>query len=173
MGIEASLTGHLVFSTLHTNSAAETVVRLIDMGLDPFNFADSLIGVLAQRLIRTLCNDCKEAYTPTKDEYDYLVNNYGVLFYDHIKQHYSKNLILYRAKGCEACNGIGYKGRAGLFELLLASKTIKKQIIEKSSAEEIKQEAINDGMTVLFQEGLHLVFSGKTDIKQVIATCIA
>ncbi len=173
MGIEASLTGHLVFSTLHTNSAAETVVRLIDMGLDPFNFADSLIGVLAQRLIRTLCNDCKEAYTPTKDEYDYLVNNYGVLFYDHIKQHYSKNLILYRAKGCEACNGIGYKGRAGLFELLLASKTIKKQIIEKGSAEEIKQEAINDGMTVLFQEGLHLVFSGKTDIKQVIATCIA
>lgn len=173
MGIEASLTGHLVFSTLHTNSAAETVVRLIDMGLDPFNFADSMLGVLAQRLIRTLCDECKEPYNPTREEYDYLVNHYGVLFYDHIQQHYSKSLTLYKAKGCEACNNIGYKGRAGLFELLLNSKTIKKQIIEKASAEEIKQEAINDGMTVLLQEGLHLVFAGRTDIKQVMATCIA
>jgi type II secretory ATPase GspE/PulE/Tfp pilus assembly ATPase PilB-like protein len=172
MGIEASLTGHLVFSTLHTNSAAETVVRLIDIGLDPFNFADSLLGVLAQRLIRTLCNECKEPYTPTREEYNYLVNNYGVLFYDNIQQHYSNSLTLYRAKGCEACNNIGYKGRAGLFELLLAGKTIKQQIIARASAEEIKQEAINDGMTVLLQEGLHLVFSGKTDIKQVMATCI-
>ena len=173
MGIEASLTGHLVFSTLHTNSAAETVVRLIDMGLDPFNFADSMLGILAQRLIRTLCDECKEPYNPSREEYDYLVNHYGVLFYDHIQQHYSKSLTLYRAKGCEACNNIGYKGRAGLFELLLSSKTIKKQIIDKASAEELKQEAINDGMTVLLQEGLHLVFAGKTDIKQVMATCIA
>ncbi|MBM9606645.1 GspE/PulE family protein [Desulfopila inferna] len=173
MGIEASLTGHLVFSTLHTNSAAETVVRLIDMGLDPFNFADSLLGILAQRLIRTLCDECKEAYNPTRQEYDYLVDHYGVLFYDHIQQHYSPSLTLYRAKGCEACNNLGYKGRAGLFELLLANKTIKQQIIEKASAEKIKQEAINGGMTVLLQEGLHLVFSGKTDIKQVMATCIA
>ncbi len=173
MGIEASLTGHLVFSTLHTNSAAETVIRLIDMGLDPFNFADALLGVLAQRLIRTLCEECKEAYNPTKEEFDYLVNHYGVLFYDHIQQHHSDSLMLYRAKGCEACNNIGYKGRAGLFELLLGTKSIKKMIIEKATAEEVKQEAINDGMTVLLQEGLHLVFSGKTDIKQVMATCIA
>lgn len=172
MGVEASLTGHLVFSTLHTNSAAETVVRLIDMGLDPFNFADSFIGVLAQRLLRTLCDECKEPYTPTREEFDYLVNQYGVLFYDHIKKHHSDSLILYRAKGCDACNNIGYKGRAGLFELLLSNKTIKKQIIERASAESIKQEAINDGMTVLLQEGLHLVFAGKTDIKQVMATCV-
>jgi type II secretory ATPase GspE/PulE/Tfp pilus assembly ATPase PilB-like protein len=172
MGIEASLTGHLVFSTLHTNSAAETVVRLIDMGLDPFNFADSLLGILAQRLIRTLCDECKEAYNPSREEYDYLVNSYGVLFYDHIRQHHSPALTLFKAKGCEACGNIGYKGRAGLFELLHANKTIKKQIIEKASAEEIKQEAINDGMTVLLQEGLHLVFAGKTDLKQVMATCV-
>lgn len=173
MGIEASLTGHLVFSTLHTNSAAETVVRLIDMGLDPFNFADSLLGVLAQRLIRTLCEDCKEPYNPSQEEFDYLVNQYGVMFFDHIKQHYSKSLTLFKAKGCESCNNIGYKGRAGLFELLQNTKTIKKQIIEKASAEDIKQEAINGGMTVLLQEGLHLVFSGRTDIKQVMATCIS
>ncbi len=173
MGIEASLTGHLVFSTLHTNSAAETVIRLIDMGLDPFNFADALLGVLAQRLIRTLCEECKEAYNPSREEFDYLVNHYGVLFYDHIQQHHSDSLMLYKAKGCEECNNIGYKGRAGLFELLLGTKSIKKQIIEKATAEEIKQEAINDGMTVLLQEGLHLVFAGKTDIKQVMATCIA
>lgn len=173
MGIEASLTGHLVFSTLHTNSAAETVVRLIDMGLDPFNFADSMLGVLAQRLIRTLCDDCKEAYNPSKEEFDYLVDHYGVLFFDHVQKHYSKSLKLYRAKGCEVCNNIGYRGRAGLFELLTTSKVIKKQIIGKAPAEDIKQEAINEGMTVLMQEGLQLVFSGKTDIKQVMATCVA
>lgn len=173
MGIEASLTGHLVFSTLHTNSAAETIVRLIEMGIDRFNFADSLLGILAQRLIRTLCDECKEPYTPTREEYDHLVSQYGVLFYDNIQHHYSDNLKLYRAKGCDQCNQTGYKGRVGLFELLPTTRDIKRLIIEEGSAEEIKQEAINNGMTVLFQEGVHLVFEGKTDIKQVMSTCVA
>lgn len=171
MAIEASLTGHLVFSTLHTNSAAETIVRLIDMGLDPFNFSDSLIGILAQRLVRTLCPDCKEAYTPSKKEFDHLVQSYGILFYDHIQTSYSDSLVLYRAKGCEKCNNSGYKGRVGLFELLMASQRIKEMIIDKATSEEIKQEAINNGMTVLLQEGIQLIFDGRTDFNQVMATC--
>lgn len=171
MAIEASLTGHLVFSTLHTNSAAETIVRLIDMGLDPFNFSDSLIGILAQRLVRTLCGECKEPYTPTRKEFDHLVQSYGILFYDHIQTTYSDGLKLYRAKGCEKCNNSGYKGRAGLFELLVANQKIKDLIIDRATSEEIKQEAINSGMTVLLQEGIQLIFDGKTDFKQVMSTC--
>ncbi|NNK97269.1 MAG: GspE/PulE family protein, partial [Desulfobacterales bacterium] len=147
MAIEASLTGHLVFSTLHTNSAAETVVRLIDMGMDPFNFSDSLLGVLAQRLVRTLCEDCKEPYNPSQQEYDHLVHHYGVMFFEHLNRPYSEKLTLFRPNGCENCNQTGYKGRAGLFEMLVANRTIKDQIIKKAPAEEIKLEAIDDGMT--------------------------
>lgn len=172
MGIEASLTGHLVFSTLHTNSAAETVVRLIDMGMDPFNFADALLGILAQRLVRTLCDDCKEPYNPTKQEYDHLVHHYGMMFFELINIPYSKDLVLYRAKGCEACNNSGYKGRRGLYELLVASQEIKQQIINKAPAEEIKLRAIDEGMSVLLQEGIQLIFDGKTDLKQVMSTCL-
>jgi type II secretory ATPase GspE/PulE/Tfp pilus assembly ATPase PilB-like protein len=172
MAIEASLTGHLVFSTLHTNSAAETVVRLIDMGMDPFNFSDSLLGVLAQRLVRTLCEDCKEPYNPSQREYDHLVHHYGVMFFEHLNKSYSENLTLFRPNGCENCNQTGYKGRAGLFEMLVANRTIKDQIIVKAPAEEIKLEAIDDGMTVLLQEGIHLIFDGKTDLRQVMSTCL-
>lgn len=171
MAIEASLTGHLVFSTLHTNSAAETIIRLIDMGLDPFNFSDSLLGILAQRLVRTLCEDCKEPYTPSAKEFDHYVQSYGILFYDHIQTHYSDSLVLYKSNGCENCNGSGYKGRAGLFELLIANQKIKDMIIDKATSEEIKQEAINNGMTVLLQEGIQLIFNGRTDLKQVMSTC--
>lgn len=172
MAIEASLTGHLVLSTLHTNSAPETVVRLIDMGIDPFNFADSLLGILAQRLVRTLCDKCKEPYHPGKQEYDHLMHNYGVLFMDHIPHAlYSKKLTLYRAKGCPACNNTGYRGRIGLYELLVAGPGIKKLIIGRGSVEKIRREAINEGMTVLLQEGIHQIFNGVTDYKQVMSVC--
>ena len=172
MGIEASLTGHLVFSTLHTNSAAETVIRLIDMGMDPFNFSDALLGVLAQRLVRTLCEECKEPYNPSKQEYDHLVHHYGALFFEHLNIQYSKDLTLFRSNGCDECNDSGYKGRKGLFELLVANRQIKDQIINKEPAEEIKLAAIDDGMTVLLQEGIHLIFDGLTDLKQVMSTCM-
>ena len=172
MGIEASLTGHLVFSTLHTNSAAETVIRLIDMGMDPFNFSDALLGVLAQRLVRTLCDECKEPYNPSKQEYDHLVHHYGALFFEHLNIQYSKDLTLFRSNGCDECNGSGYKGRKGLFELLVANRQIKDQIIRKEPAEEIKLAAIDDGMTVLLQEGIQLIFEGLTDLKQVMSTCM-
>jgi type II secretory ATPase GspE/PulE/Tfp pilus assembly ATPase PilB-like protein len=108
-GIEASLTGHLVFSTLHTNSAPETITRLLDMGMDPFNFADALLGVLAQRLVRTLCKDCKEQYHPDRQEYDALVRSYAGAF-DTLGYEYSDDLYLYRAKGCDKCGNTGYRG---------------------------------------------------------------
>ncbi|MGB3212207.1 MAG: GspE/PulE family protein [Desulforhopalus sp.] len=172
MGIEASLTGHLVFSTLHTNSAAETIIRLIDMGMDPFNFSDALLGVLAQRLVKTLCDDCKEPYNPSKQEYDHLVHHYGAMFFEDINIAHTSSLTHYRANGCDSCNGSGYKGRQGLFELLIATQEIKSMIIQRSPAEDIKLEAINDGMSVLLQEGIHLIFEGKTDLKQVMSTCM-
>lgn len=172
MAIEASLTGHVVFSTLHTNSAAETIVRLIDMGMDPFNFSDSLLGIIAQRLVRTLCEDCKEPYNPTRKEYDHLLHHYGATFFDQLNIQYSKNLVLFRANGCEKCHNSGYKGRQGLYELLVASRKIKNLIIEKAPSEAIKIEAISDGMTVLLQEGIHLIFQGKTDSHQVMSTCL-
>ncbi len=171
MAMEASLTGHLVFSTLHTNSAPETIVRLLDMGIDTFNFADSLLGVLAQRLVRTLCDKCKEPYHPDREEYDHLFHNYGVLFFDHINILYSDKLTLYRAKGCPACNNSGYRGRQGIYELMVSSPRLKKLIIKRAAASDLKEEAISNGMTVLLQEGIHLIFDGKTDYKQVMSVC--
>lgn len=171
MAIEASLTGHLVFSTLHTNSAPETIVRLLDMGIDTFNFADALLGVLAQRLVRTLCKNCKEPYHPDKTEYDHLLTSYGVSFFDNINIAYSDDFSLYRAKGCSECNNSGYKGRVGVYELMIANQTIKKLIIERATVSDIREEAISNGMTVLLQEGIQLIFAGKTDFKQVMSVC--
>jgi len=110
-GVEASLTGHLVFSTLHTNSAPETIVRLLDMGIDPLNFADALLGILAQRLIRTLCKNCKEQYHPTKEEYDENRRSYDQEEFDKLNIPYNDDFKLYRPKGCDICNNTGYRGR--------------------------------------------------------------
>jgi type II secretory ATPase GspE/PulE/Tfp pilus assembly ATPase PilB-like protein len=114
IGIEASLTGHLVFSTLHTNSAPETIVRLLDMGIDPFNFADALLGILAQRLVRTLCMKCREAYHPDRSEFDEMVRDYGEQPFQRLNISYNDTFMLYRPKGCAACDKTGYKGRMGI-----------------------------------------------------------
>ncbi len=171
-GIEASLTGHLVFSTLHTNSAPETVVRLLDMGIDPLNFADSLLGILAQRLVRTLCKSCKEAYNPSIDEYTELVEGYGHDLFEKLNLPYTDDLILYRPKGCEACAKTGYRGRMGIHELLLNTDTIKRLIQKHASVEEIREAAIAEGMTTLLQDGLQKALKGVTDAKQVRRVCI-
>ena len=171
-GIEASLTGHLVFSTLHTNSAPETVTRLLEMGLDPHNFADSLLGVLAQRLVRRLCKKCKEPYHPTKEEYEEIVEEYGREYFDRLGIEYSPDLVLYRAKGCEACGNTGYKGRMGIHELLINDEDIKVLIKKRAPTEEIRKVAILNGMTTLKQDGIAKVFQGFTDIKEVRRVCI-
>ncbi|MFC1892358.1 ATPase, T2SS/T4P/T4SS family, partial [Thermodesulfobacteriota bacterium] len=170
-GVEASLTGHLVFSTLHTNSAPETITRLLDMGMDPFNFADALLGVLAQRLIRTLCKDCKEAYHPEQDEYDSLVRAYGGDF-ESVGFPYSDDLTLYRANGCDRCNNTGYRGRTGIIELLDGTDDMKALIQGKTKMEILREQAIKDGMTTLMQDGIRKVFLGQTDIQQVRKVCI-
>jgi len=170
-GIEASLTGHLVFSTLHTNSAPETITRLLDMGMDPFNFADALLGILAQRLVRTLCKDCKEPYHPTKKEFDSLIRAHDGGF-DAMEISYSHDLELYRAKGCQRCQNTGYRGRIGIYELLVGTAKMKSLIQSKAKMERIKKQAIADGMTTLMLDGIRKVFLGQTDIRQVRRVCM-
>ncbi|MBW1942277.1 MAG: type II/IV secretion system protein, partial [Deltaproteobacteria bacterium] len=169
--IEASLTGHLVFSTLHTNSATETVTRLLDMGMDPFNFADALIGILAQRLARVLCEHCKEGYHPSQEEYDAIVRAYGGHF-ELLRTPYSEDLTLFRPKGCPKCQDSGYKGRAGIHELLVASPEIKSSIQNKVPIGELRKQAVMCGMTTLMQDGIRKVFEGLTDMKQVRKVCL-
>lgn len=170
-GIEASLTGHLVFSTLHTNSAPETITRLLDMGMDPFNFADALLGVLAQRLVRTLCKDCKEPYHPDKKEYDDLVRAYAGNF-DELGYPYTDDLKLYRANGCDRCNNTGYRGRTGIIELLNGTDEMQALIQGRAKMELLREQAVKDGMTTLMQDGIRKVFLGQTDITQVRKVCI-
>ncbi len=172
IGIEASLTGHLVFSTLHTNSAPETIIRLLDMDIDPFNFADALLGILAQRLVRTLCAACKEEYNPTAEEFAELVREYGAEHWDRVGVAYSPQLKLYRPKGCPKCGGSGYKGRMGIHELLVGSDEMKRLIQKRATVEEMRNQAVAEGMTTLLQDGIIKVLRGHTDFQQVRAVCI-
>ncbi len=173
IAIESSLTGHLVFSTLHTNTAPETVVRLIDIGIDPFNFADAILGILAQRLVRTFCKSCKDAYHPDEEEYNFLVNAYGgEALFSELNVSYTKRLKFFKAKGCDACNNTGYKGRTALHELLIGTKEIKMIIQKRGTADTIRAQAIKDGMRTLHQDGIAKVFEGQTDYKQVRNVCM-
>jgi len=167
VSLRASLTGHLVLSTLHTNNAVETVTRFLDMGIDPFQFADALLGVLAQRLARTLCRDCKEHYHPTKEEYDALVYAYGEEAFAQLGIPYNHSLMLFRAKGCETCQQTGYKGRIGLHELLVMTEELSHLIHERAPKAEILQVTLMQGMTTLMQDGIAKVLQGLTDYKQV------
>ncbi len=191
-GIEASLTGHLVFATLHTNSAPESIIRLLDMGMDPFNFADALLGILAQRLAKRLCKDCKKAHVATQDEIKALLTEYAAelmntetwkkdpnaaykalyaewvrLFGDDKGQ-----ITLYEKVGCEKCSGTGYRGRVGLHELLIGTDPVKKAIQEHARVAELFAIALEEGMRTLKQDGIEKVLSGITDIHQVRAVCI-
>jgi len=192
IGIEASLTGHLVFATLHTNSAPESIIRLLDMGMDPFNFADALLGVLAQRLAKRLCSKCKVAYTPGQEEVKSLITEYcqellnttafkkdaksayEAVYRDWVKAFGNEQgqFTLHRKAGCDACGGSGYKGRVGLHELLVGSDHIKKLIQEHARVAEILAVALEEGMRTLKMDGVEKVLMGITDIAQVRAVCI-
>lgn len=172
IGIEASLTGHLVFSTLHTNSAVETITRLLDMGCDSFSFADAMLGVLAQRLCKRICKDCKEEYHPPKEEYDELVHGYGPEHWEKLGIKYDNQFKLYRGKGCEVCNKTGLKGRMGLHELLIGTDTMKRMIQSKAKTEEMLKQALQEGMTTLVQDGVEKALQGHTTFKQVKAVAI-
>jgi len=173
IGIEASLTGHLVFSTLHTNSAPESITRLLDMGMDPFNFADAILCILAQRLVRTLCKSCKKSYHPTQAEFDELVREYGgPENFEKTGLKYTDDLTLYKTEGCEACSNTGYRGRMGIHELLMGTSEMKKLIQLNSPMEEIRNQAFKEGMRTLNQDGIEKIFQGQCDLLQVRKVCI-
>jgi type II secretory ATPase GspE/PulE/Tfp pilus assembly ATPase PilB-like protein len=179
IGVEASLTGHLVFSTLHTNSAAETVVRLLDMGIDPFSFSDSLIGVLAQRLSRRLCPRCRAKRPATPAEIEQFAGEY--CYETDFKQgeviarwneQYRGRLVLHDAKGCEFCRKTGYRGRIGLFELLVVTPDMRQMMLRRAPASELRALAMRNGMRTLKQDGIEKSLAGDTDIHEVRAAAL-
>jgi type II secretory ATPase GspE/PulE/Tfp pilus assembly ATPase PilB-like protein len=172
IGIEASLTGHLVFSTLHTNSAPETITRLLDMGLNPLNFSDAFLGVLAQRLTRKLCTKCRKEYTLSVDEFETLISDYGKKYFDKTGIEYDAEMILHQADGCEKCSGTGYRGRMGIHELMEGSPEVKLMIKKRASTETILEQAMKEGMSTLKQDGILKVIQGITDITEVRRVCI-
>ena len=190
IGIEASLTGHLVFATLHTNSAPESIIRLLDMGMDPFNFSDALLGILAQRLAKRLCK-CKETYKPDADEVRLFMKEYCseldnteyfkqdmeaayAATQERLLKDYGKDgkFVFSRAKGCDTCGGSGYKGRVGLHELMIGTEALKKLIQEHARVVQLFSQALEDGMLTLKMDGLEKALQGVTDLKQVRAVCI-
>jgi type II secretory ATPase GspE/PulE/Tfp pilus assembly ATPase PilB-like protein len=170
--IEASLTGHLVLSTLHTNNAPETLTRLLDMGMNPLNIADAFLGVLAQRLVRRLCPECMEAFNPDKEEYDYIKKDYGAKAFEALGVEHNSEFELQRSLGCEKCNGSGYKGRLGIHELIEGTPDIKILIKKQATSQDLAKQAIKDGMTTLKQDGVHKVFEGITDMREVRRVCV-
>ena len=172
IGIEASLTGHLVFSTLHTNSAPETITRLLDMGLNALNFSDAFLGVLAQRLVRRLCKNCCKEENPPKEEFEEIVADYGKKDFEKTGIKYSSDITIKRTGSCEVCSGTGYKGRLGIHELMEGTPAVKRLIKKQASAEELFELAKKEDMTTLKQDGILKVFNGMTDISEVRRVCI-
>jgi type II secretory ATPase GspE/PulE/Tfp pilus assembly ATPase PilB-like protein len=184
IAIESSLTGHLVLSTLHTNSAPETITRLLDMGMDPFNFADALLAVLAQRLVRRICSGCKTSTPATEEQIDELLNDSLHIWGDHpnaptraatladwtSRYAVDGRLQFFRASGCAKCGNTGVKGRAGVHELLTVSKGVRHLIQQGARAEQIQHHAMGEGMRTLRQDGIEKVLAGVTTIEEVRAT---
>ncbi|WP_053084523.1 GspE/PulE family protein [Catenovulum maritimum] len=165
-GVEASLTGHMVMSTLHTNSAPETITRLLDLGLDPINFSDACVGILAQRLIRTLCKNCKTSYKASDDEINFLKRQYGESYFRELNIDETE-IKLHKAAGCDSCAHTGYKGRTGVHELLKMTPKLRQLIYKQSSLAELKAQSIADGMRTLAQDGIYKVLEGQTDFHQL------
>jgi type II secretory ATPase GspE/PulE/Tfp pilus assembly ATPase PilB-like protein len=172
IGVEASLTGHLVFSTLHTNSAPETITRLLDMGLNPLNFSDAFLGVLAQRLTRRLCKKCCEEYAVTEDEFEVIVNEFGQEQFAKTGIEYNDEMTLVRHVGCDNCSGTGYRGRMGIHELMEGTPEVKLMIKQQANTEKIFERAMHDGMQTLKQDGILKVLKGNTDMEEVRRVCI-
>jgi type IV pilus assembly protein PilB len=158
IAIQASLTGHLVLSTLHTNDAAGAVTRLIDMGVEPFLISSTLMAVLAQRLVRTVCKKCRTPFEPTESQLSML----------NLSPHDVGDKVFYYGRGCAACNDTGYRGRRGIFELLVASEPVRTLINERAPTVVIRQKAIELGMTTLREDGLRGIFDGDTTIEEVV-----
>ncbi len=171
IAIEASLTGHLVLSTLHTNSAPESVTRLLEMGLDPFSFSDSLLCIIAQRLARTFCSDCKELYQPEQSELQELIEEFGAEQFALLNLS-DQQFTMARPVGCDNCGQSGYRGRIGIHEVLDCTEELKGLIKRKVDTDKLKMQAASDGMTTLKQDGILKVLQGMTDIHEIRRVCI-
>jgi general secretion pathway protein E len=156
IAIQASLTGHLVFSTLHTNDAPSAITRLVDMGVEPYLVASSLIAVLAQRLVRVLCPECREPYTPTAAELAEL----GLRAKEPVRAH--------RPKGCHRCHHTGYFGRVAIFELMVLDDELRALIVQNTDSKSIKRLAVTRGMHTLRQDGARKVLLGTTSIEEIV-----
>lgn len=166
IAVEAALTGHMVLSTLHTNDAAGAVTRLEEMGVEPFLTASSLVGVLAQRLVRKLCPKCKEEYTLTREEMLKILPDFPV-------EEYPQEVYkVYKPKGCLTCNNTGYKGREAVFEFLTVTEEMKKLILDRANGAQIKKLAIEQGMFTLKNEGIYKVMEGKTSIEELLRVIV-
>ncbi len=172
LAVEASLTGHLVLSTLHTNSAPETIVRLLDLGVNPFTFADALLGVLAQRLVKRLCRACRRPYHPSRREWNELAHANGPEDLDAHGHRYTEYVELYERQGCERCDGKGYRERSAIHELLVGTDAIKRRMQRGARVDRIQARAKREGMTTLVQDGITKVLQGITDLPQVKAAAI-
>jgi len=171
--LEASLTGHLVFSTLHTNSAAETVIRIIDMGIPFYNFADAVLGMIAQRLTRRLCDKCKKSYHPDPEEYENLINYYNPIWAKkHELPDYTPDFTLWMRQGCSHCEGRGYYGRIALHEIIVASASIKKALRQNIDVGNLTELALMEGMRTLRMDGVMKILEGITDYEQVSRVCL-
>jgi type IV pilus assembly protein PilB len=157
--MEAALTGHLLIATLHTNDAAGAVVRLTEMGIEPFNVSASLIGVLAQRLVRKVCKECRVEYTPEEN----VLRRLGM------QDNEVRGRKLFRGVGCEKCGGSGYNGRYAIHELLIVDDTMENAIVREASALEIRNLAVANGMKTLRQDGVYKAFEGITTLEEVLA----
>lgn len=155
IAIEAALTGHLVFSTLHTNDAASTIMRLMDMEIEPFLINASLSGVLAQRLVRKICKSCIDEFKPTTDEKKII---------SELKLDLN---ILFKGVGCKECNNLGYKGRTGIFELLITNNNLRSLIVKHPNFDEIYNHAVKDGMTTLIQDAAFKIKNGVTTLDEL------
>ncbi|MGN0571605.1 MAG: GspE/PulE family protein [Candidatus Fimenecus sp.] len=166
IAVEAALTGHMVLSTLHTNDAAGAVTRLEEMGVEPFLTASSLVGVLAQRLVRKLCPKCKEEYTLTREEMLKILPDFPV------DQYPEETYTVYKPKGCLTCNNTGYKGREAVFEFLTVTEEMKKMILDRANGADIKELAIKQGMHTLKDEGIYKVMQGRTSIEELLRVIV-
>jgi type IV pilus assembly protein PilB len=158
IAIQASLTGHLVLTTLHTNDAPGAVTRLVDMGVEPFLVASTLVAVLAQRLVRTICKGCRTPFEPTDSQLRLL----------NLSPHDLGDKSFYYGRGCNVCNDTGYKGRKGIFELLIVNEPVRQLIIDRAPTVVIRQKAIELGMVTLREDGLRSIFDGATTIEEVV-----
>ncbi|MFA4889685.1 MAG: type II secretion system ATPase GspE [Candidatus Omnitrophota bacterium] len=164
IAIQAALTGHLVFSTLHTNDAPGAITRLIDMGVEPFLASSSIIGVLAQRLVRKICPDCKEKYTPTEEA----LNDIGISEKSRTTNDEQRTTVFYKGKGCAKCMNTGYKGRISIYELMLPDDKIRNSIVAKAPTDEIRKLACSSGMLTLMEDGIEKVKQGITTLEEVL-----